>query len=399
MCDADPVDEAIGLLLAPGEQQDQPAEDREQEHAENGGEAVVRVVAVQRDRDEEGQPEDDVEDDGRADALGGQAEGGRVARHVGIGEQAVADRRPGHGAAREDMAHGQGPHVDPEEPETAGARRGTDRVGELGVGGQGGHLDGGPEDQPEEVEVVELTELLAGAVQFGREDDLDHEEEEQHRQRDLHVAGEPALFRGAASPGRRRPSHSCFHVFIWAKLLMLVRMADEQPETWRSRWVRMPGRRGVPLATIVVAMAVAIGLIDLNAALILGLWVLRKIVLYIVIAFFLSLLFTPAMRLLKRRGISHGVAATIVFLGGLIVIAGLVYLFASPLVTSAVHFGQEIPNLVKSARKGGPARAAGLPPPPAKIPVRGVVAAHQAADQGAQAGHRASRSGRRRCPR
>jgi predicted PurR-regulated permease PerM len=129
-------------------------------------------------------------------------------------------------------------------------------------------------------------------------------------------------------------------------------MAEEHPETWRSKLGENAGRRGVPLATIVVATAVAIGLIDLNAALILGLWVLRKIVLYIVIAFFLSLLFTPPMRLLKRRGISHGVAATIVFLGGLIVIAGLVYLFASPLVTSAVHFGKEIPDLVKSARKG-----------------------------------------------
>jgi predicted PurR-regulated permease PerM len=129
-------------------------------------------------------------------------------------------------------------------------------------------------------------------------------------------------------------------------------MADEQPETWRSRLGENAGRRGVPLATIVVATAVAIGLIDLNAALILGLWVLRKIVLYIVIAFFFSLLFTPPMRFLKRRGLSHGVAATIVFLGGLIVIAGLVYLFASPLVTSAVHFGHEIPDLVKNARKG-----------------------------------------------
>jgi predicted PurR-regulated permease PerM len=29
-----------------------------------------------------------------------------------------------------------------------------------------------------------------------------------------------------------------------------------------------------------------------------------------------------------------------------------VYLFASPLVTSAVHFGKQIPNLIKSARKG-----------------------------------------------
>jgi predicted PurR-regulated permease PerM len=129
-------------------------------------------------------------------------------------------------------------------------------------------------------------------------------------------------------------------------------MAEEHPDTWRSRLGEGAGRRGVPLATIVVAVAVAIALVDLNAALIVGLWVLRKIVLYLVIAFFLTVLFTPPMRFLSRHGFSHGVAATIIFLGGLIAIAGLVYLFASPLVTSAVHFGHQIPDLIKNTRKG-----------------------------------------------
>jgi predicted PurR-regulated permease PerM len=129
-------------------------------------------------------------------------------------------------------------------------------------------------------------------------------------------------------------------------------MADEPPDTWRARLGENAGRRGVPLTTIVVATAVAIAFIDLNAALIVGLWVLRKIVLYVVIAFFLTLLFTPPLRLLKRLGLSHGVAATLVFVGGLVIIAGLVYLFASPLVTSAVHFGHEVPSLIKSAKKG-----------------------------------------------
>ena len=129
-------------------------------------------------------------------------------------------------------------------------------------------------------------------------------------------------------------------------------MAEEPPDTWRSRLGENAGRRGVPLTTIVVATAVAIAFIDLNAALIVGLWVLRKIVLYVVIAFFLTLLFTPPLRFLKRRGLSHGVAATLVFVGGLLVLAGLVYLFASPLVTSAVHFGHEVPTLIKNAKKG-----------------------------------------------
>jgi predicted PurR-regulated permease PerM len=133
---------------------------------------------------------------------------------------------------------------------------------------------------------------------------------------------------------------------------MLGPMAAEQPDTWRSRAGANAGRRGIPLGTIVVATAVAIVLIDLNVALIVGLWVLRKIVLYIVIAFFLTVLLTPALRFLTRHGLSHGLAATTVFLGSLVVIAGLVYLFASPLVTSAVHFGHQVPDLIKNARKG-----------------------------------------------
>jgi predicted PurR-regulated permease PerM len=129
-------------------------------------------------------------------------------------------------------------------------------------------------------------------------------------------------------------------------------MAEDPAETWRSRLGENAGRRGVPLATIVVATAVAIGLLELNIALVIGLWVLRRIVLYVVIAFFVTVLLTPPVRFLKRRGLSHGLAATVIFLSGLVAFAGLVYLFASPLVSSAVHFGHEIPTLIRNARKG-----------------------------------------------
>jgi predicted PurR-regulated permease PerM len=129
-------------------------------------------------------------------------------------------------------------------------------------------------------------------------------------------------------------------------------MADEGSDTWRSRFSGSADRRGVPLATIVVAVAVAIGLLDLNVGVIVGLWVLRKIVLYAVIAFFVAVMLTPATRFLKRHGFSHGVAATFVFLGGLVLAGALVYAFASPLVNSAVHFGHQIPSLIRNTRKG-----------------------------------------------
>jgi len=129
-------------------------------------------------------------------------------------------------------------------------------------------------------------------------------------------------------------------------------MAAEAPDTWRSKLSGSAESRGIPLGTIVVAVVVVIALVDLNVALILGLWALRTIVVYIIIAFFLTLLMTPASRFLKRQGMSHGGATLTVFLIGGLALIGLVYLFTEPLVTAAVHFGHQIPTLVSEAKKG-----------------------------------------------
>jgi predicted PurR-regulated permease PerM len=129
-------------------------------------------------------------------------------------------------------------------------------------------------------------------------------------------------------------------------------MPAERHDTWRSRLAGSADRRGIPLATIVVTVAVVIVMLDLNAALIIGLWALRTIVLYVVIAFFITILLTPATRFLRRLGMTHGGATLLVFLVGALVLIGLVYLFTEPLVRAAVHFGEEIPSLVREAKKG-----------------------------------------------
>ena len=129
-------------------------------------------------------------------------------------------------------------------------------------------------------------------------------------------------------------------------------MPAEPQDTWRSKLSGSAERRGVPLATIVVAVGTVIILLDLNAALILGLWILRTIVVYAIIAFFFTLLMTPPTRFLRRRGLTHGGATLVVFLIGALLLIGLVYLFTEPLVTAAVHFGKQVPDLVKEAKKG-----------------------------------------------
>jgi predicted PurR-regulated permease PerM len=126
----------------------------------------------------------------------------------------------------------------------------------------------------------------------------------------------------------------------------------ESNDTWRSKITGSAESRGIPLRRIVVTIVLAIFLVDVNAAVIVGLWVLRTIVVYAVIAFFFTLLMTPATRFLRRHGMSHGGATLAVFLVGVLILTGLVYLFTEPLVTAAIHFGKEIPSLIKEAKKG-----------------------------------------------
>lgn len=130
-------------------------------------------------------------------------------------------------------------------------------------------------------------------------------------------------------------------------------MAGETPDTWRSRLSGSASRRNVPLATIVVAVAVTIGLLDLNVGILVVLWVLRKILLYgVIAAFFTALLAPPTRFLVRRLHMSHGGATAVIFLSGILVLSGLIYLFTSPLVTAVSHFGHEIPQLVAKAKKG-----------------------------------------------
>ena len=129
-------------------------------------------------------------------------------------------------------------------------------------------------------------------------------------------------------------------------------MAADARDTWRSKITDSAASRGIPISTIVVTVITVIVLVDLNAALILGLWVLRTIVVYVVVALFFTLLMTPPTRFLRRRGMSHGGATLLVFALGGLMLGGLVYLFTEPLVTAAVHFGTQVPTLIREAKKG-----------------------------------------------
>jgi predicted PurR-regulated permease PerM len=82
------------------------------------------------------------------------------------------------------------------------------------------------------------------------------------------------------------------------------------------------------------------------------LWVLRSEVLYVVVAGFVALALLPVVRMVDRRGVPHGVATTIVFILGVLVFAGIVYLFSAPLVTGVTRLSHELPTLVRQAEHG-----------------------------------------------
>ncbi len=123
---------------------------------------------------------------------------------------------------------------------------------------------------------------------------------------------------------------------------------DESAVTLRERLQEAADARRVPLATILTAVGVVVG----AGFILLLLWVLRLEVLYIVVACFVALLLHPPVRFLENRGLSRGVAATAVFLIGVVVFGGIIYLFSVPLVGAVTHLAQELPHLVRQAQHG-----------------------------------------------
>ena len=124
------------------------------------------------------------------------------------------------------------------------------------------------------------------------------------------------------------------------------------PATYRGRFSTAAQARGIPLATIVTALLVGFLILDVNALVILLLWVLRTIILYAVVAGFIALLLSPAVHLVQRSGVPRSVAVTIVFVVALVVFLGVVILFTAPLVSAVTHFAKTLPTLVRQAKHG-----------------------------------------------
>lgn len=124
------------------------------------------------------------------------------------------------------------------------------------------------------------------------------------------------------------------------------------PATYRGRFSSAAQARGIPLATILTTLVLGFLILDVNALVILLLWVLRTIILYAVVAGFIALLLTPAVHFVQRSGVPRSVAVTVVFVVALVVFLGVVILFTAPLVSAVTHFARSLPTLVRQAKHG-----------------------------------------------
>jgi predicted PurR-regulated permease PerM len=96
-----------------------------------------------------------------------------------------------------------------------------------------------------------------------------------------------------------------------------------------------------------------IGILIAVAAVLKILWISRGVVSWIFIAMFLTLALNPAVDRLERRfGGRRGLATGIVFVGALLVIAGIGALFIPTLVSQVNDFANKVPDYLDDLTKG-----------------------------------------------
>jgi len=113
----------------------------------------------------------------------------------------------------------------------------------------------------------------------------------------------------------------------------------------------LPTSRGrVPVGTI----AATIGMVLLTALALLLLYTVRQILVWIVVATFFTIALHPVVGWVQRRlvGGRRILATLLVFLVVVLVLAGLLTLFAVPLATQGAAFAAQFPQLLDDAKSG-----------------------------------------------
>jgi predicted PurR-regulated permease PerM len=126
--------------------------------------------------------------------------------------------------------------------------------------------------------------------------------------------------------------------------------ADGAPEapTRRARVRAAAAARGIPLATIITAVAV-VALTYLAGKLA---YRLRDVILLIAVAGFIALILNPLVVYVQRRVSRRGWAVAIVTVWAALVFTGLLLAFGYPLVNGLTHLAHRLPSYVHAASEG-----------------------------------------------
>jgi predicted PurR-regulated permease PerM len=116
----------------------------------------------------------------------------------------------------------------------------------------------------------------------------------------------------------------------------------------RERLFAAASARGVPLRTILTVDLVVIATWVLYRLL----GRLREVILWILIAAFISLVLNPAVVALQRHRFRRGAAVGVVFALAVGIFAGLLALFGYPLVNSLTHVAERLPAMVDQVQRG-----------------------------------------------
>ena len=118
--------------------------------------------------------------------------------------------------------------------------------------------------------------------------------------------------------------------------------------TRRERLRAAATARGVPLATIITAVAV-VAFTYLAGKVI---YRLRDVLLLMLVSGFLALILNPLVVYLQRWGIRRGWAVTVVTIWAALVFTGLALAFGYPLVHGLTHLAHGLPTYVRDAEHG-----------------------------------------------
>lgn len=129
--------------------------------------------------------------------------------------------------------------------------------------------------------------------------------------------------------------------------------AEQAPATPRSptrlaRLRAVAAARGIPLATIITAVAVVV-LASLAGKLA---YRLRDIIVLMVVAGFIALILNPLVLYVQRRIRRRGLAVTVVIVWATLVFVGLMAVFSYPLANGLTHLSHRQPVYVQDAAQG-----------------------------------------------